>query len=62
MTTGNARKYDYNRAEATAGARVININDHRRAVSRQKKRNTDAAWNMIFIGLCLSVLVVLFFH
>jgi hypothetical protein len=36
--------------------------DRRRAGTHVKKNNGDKFWNVFFIGLCLSVLVVLFLH
>jgi hypothetical protein len=61
MNTVKTTRYDW-RAEGAAPAQIIDIRAHRRTVSRRKNSGGDLFWNVLFVGLCLSVLIVLFFH
>lgn len=64
MTTRHYNRYTTGGTGARVPAEIIDIQDYRRAPVRhtRRKKSSDNFWNMVFMGLCLSVLVVLFFH
>lgn len=48
--------------EEGAMKNVIYLYDYTKARTRRKRNNSDIFWNVVFTGLCLSVLVILFLH
>ncbi len=62
MKAVNYARHDEWRREEEPSNNVIYLYDNRRVRSRRRKKNPDVFWNVLFSGLCLSVLVVLFLH
>ena len=62
MKTLNYENYACWEPEESTMRKVIYLDDHRGMRVRCKNNKADTLWNVIFTGLCLSVLVVLFLH
>lgn len=62
MYNSTTKRYDDWRTETPEPARIIHLSDHRRQPTRRKNTAGDVFWNTAFVGLCLSVLIILFFH
>jgi hypothetical protein len=65
MKAVSCESYEHwTREDAAACNNIIYLSDYapRRMRSRRRKNNGDLLWNVIFVGLCLSVLVILFLH
>lgn len=60
MKAANCETYDRWNENPKAVRKVIYLEDHRPARSRRRVNTGDAFWNIVFGGLCLTVLVLLF--
>ena len=62
MKTDTCQRYERQHEEYVTTNNIIYLYDPKRATSRHKRNVSDVIWNVLFVGLCLSVLIVLFLH
>lgn len=62
MKTGHYENCARCEQEPVVMNRVIYLYDPKRASVRRKEKNSAVFWNVLFTGLCLSVLIIVFLH
>jgi hypothetical protein len=62
MTTSHYSRHEQWAPVRRAPCDIIRIGDSQSRAAKRRNKRSDVFWNVVFAGLCLSVLVVLFCH